>query len=101
AMDNVIAKYKAQGYDWTVLRDELNLGSTTNLATEEIYYIKINGNDSRFSFDMPNGNEGGAIVGEWVPGGYTKNGTAEAALVGAENIIHNKDINQLLNNFPG
>jgi len=100
-MDAVIANYKAQGNDWTVLRDELNLGSNTNLANEEIYYIKINGNDSRFSFDVPNGNEGGAIVGEWVPGGYTKNGTAEAALVGAENIVHNKNMNQLLNNFPG
>ena len=43
----------------------------------------------------------GAIIGEWVPGGYTKNGTAEAALVGAENIVHNKNMNQLLNNFPG
>ena len=98
-MDDIIAKYKAQGNDWTVLRDELNLGSSTNLAGEEIYYIKINGNDPRFSFDMPNGNEGGAIIGEWIPGGYTK--SAEAALVGAENIIHNKDINLLLNNFPG
>ena len=54
-----------------------------------------------FSFDIPNGNEGGAIVGEWVPGGYTKNGTTEAALVGSESIAHNKDINQLLNYFVG
>ncbi|WP_428653956.1 hypothetical protein [Runella sp.] len=100
-MDVVIAKYKAQGNDWTVLRDELNLGSSTNLAAEEIYYIKIDGNDARFTFDVPNGNEGGAIAGEWVPGGYTKSGTAEAALVGSENIVHNKSINQLLNNFPG
>ena len=43
--------------------------------------------------------EGGAIVGEWIPGGYTKSGTAEAALVGSDNIVHNK--NQLLDNFAG
>lgn len=100
-MDAVVSKYKARGNDWTILRDELNLGSTANLATEEIYYIKIDGNDSRFSFDIPTGNEGGAIPGEWVPGGYTKSGTAEAALVGSEKITHNKDINQLLNHFKG
>lgn len=100
-MDAVITKYKAQGNDWTVLRDELNLGSNTDLSGEEIYYIKIDGNDSRFSFDVPNGNEGGAIVGEWVPGGYTKNGTTEAALVGSENIVHDKNMNQLLSNFSG
>ena len=72
-----------------------------NLSVEEIYYIKIDGNDARFNFDIPNGNEGGAIPGEWIPGGYTKNGVAEAALIGSENIIHNKDLNQLLNNFTG
>ncbi|MBX7225051.1 MAG: hypothetical protein K1X55_03415 [Chitinophagales bacterium] len=74
----VIAKYKAQGKDCAVLRDELNLGLNTNLVTEGIYYIKI---DARFSFDISNGNEGGAIVGEWVSGGYTKSGTAEASLI--------------------
>jgi hypothetical protein len=99
-MDAVIAKYKAQGNDWTVLRDELNLGPNTNLAAEEIYYIKIDGNDARFNYDVPTGNEYGAIAGEWVPGGYTKNGTVEAALIGAENITHNKSITQLINNFP-
>ena len=62
-------------------------------------HIKIDPKDSRFSFDMPNGNEGGAIPGEWIPGGYTKNGTTEAALIGSENISHNKNINELLNNF--
>ena len=98
-MDAVINKYKSQGNDWTVLRDDLNLGPNTNLSTDEIYYIKIDPKDSRFSFDMPNGNEGGAIPGEWIPGGYTKNGTTEAALIGSENISHNKNINELLNNF--
>ncbi len=106
-MDEVITKYKAQGNDWTVLRDELNLGASTDLTNEEIFYIKINGDDARFSYELPNGNEGypnpsgGAIVGEWKPGGYTKNGTAEAALIGSEYIAHNKDIDQLLNNFSG
>ena len=106
-MDALIVKYKAQGNDWTILRDELNLGSNTNLVNEEIFYIKINANDPRFTFEIPNGNEGfpnlygGAIVGEWSPGGYTKNGMSEAVLVGSENIVHNKSIDQLLNKFQG
>ncbi|KOY87185.1 hypothetical protein AD998_14445 [bacterium 336/3] len=98
-MDAVIAKYKASGNDWKVLRDELNLGHTTDLSLEEIYYIKVDGADPRFNFEVPNGNEAGAIIGEWVPGGYTKNGVMEAALINSETVIHNKDINQFLNNF--
>ena len=100
-MDAIIARYKAKGNDWTVLRDELNLGPNTNLSAKEIYYIKIDGNDTRFSFDVPNGNEPGAIVNEWVPGAYTKSGTSEAALIGSDNIIHNKSIDQLISNFAG
>lgn len=106
-MDAIINKYNSKNGDWTVLRDELNLGASTNLEGEEIYYVKIDGNDSRFTFDIPNGNEGnpspyaGAIVGEWVPGGYTKNGTAEAVLIGSGAITHNKQISQLLSNFAG
>ena len=34
-----------------------------------------------------------------MPGGKTMNGTDEATLVGSENIIHNLDIEELLNNF--
>lgn len=48
---------------------------------------------------MPDGNEAGMIAGQWVPGGKTMNGTYEATLVGSENIIHNLDIEELLNNF--
>lgn len=48
---------------------------------------------------MPRGNELRAN-NKWIPGGYTKSGTTEAALVGSENISHNKNINELLNNFP-
>jgi hypothetical protein len=98
-MDEVISKYKSSGNDWTILRDELNLGVTTDLSIEEIYYIKILPTDNRFVFDMPNGNEMGAISGEWIPTGKTKNGITEAALVGSENCIHNKDIINLLNYF--
>lgn len=98
-MDGVISKYKAQGNDWKILRDELNLGSSTNLSNEEIFYVKISPSDSRFSFDMPNGNEGGAIPGEWIPRGKTGNGTSEAALLGSENVVHNKNIQQLLDYF--
>ncbi len=101
-MDGVIAKYKANGNDWRVLRDELNLGSTTNLEGEEIYYVWISPNDARFTYDVPNGNEAGAIYDEWMPGGKTKNGTTEAALVGSEKCLHNKNIGELLEYFgPG
>lgn len=99
-MDAIVAKYQSQNNDWTVLRDELNLGANTNLEFEEVYYITIQPNDARFSYDVPNGNEGGAIPNEWEPGGFTKNGIREAALIGSENIIHNKDISILLANFP-
>ena len=99
-MDAVIAKYKAAGNDWRILRDELNLGTDVDLSVDEIFYISIDGSDSRFSFDMPNGNEYGAIIGEWVPAGYTQNGIAETALKGSEGITHNKNVTTLLNNFP-
>jgi hypothetical protein len=99
-MDAVIAKYEVSG-DWTVLRDELNLGVSTTLNSEEIYYVTIKPGDNRFSYDIPNGNEAGAIVGEWVLGGKTKNGAVEAALIGSETVVLNKDINQLLEYFKG
>ncbi|NJN27990.1 MAG: hypothetical protein HC819_19475 [Cyclobacteriaceae bacterium] len=104
-MNEIIKKYKFSGNDWKVLRDELNLGAETNLEGEIIYYIKIDGNDPRFKFGIPNGNEGypsetaGAIVGEWMPGGKTKNGTSEAVLVGSEVIVHNNKVMHLLDNF--
>jgi hypothetical protein len=100
-MDKVISDYKAAGNDWTILRDRLSYPPSTDFSAEEIYYIKIDGSDSRFTFEVPNGNESGAIVGEWVPGGFTKAGTSEAALVGSEKVVHNKSINTLVNNFSG
>ncbi|MEC7546913.1 MAG: ADP-ribosylglycohydrolase family protein [Pseudomonadota bacterium] len=41
------------------------------------------------------GNEGGAYEGEWIPGGYTKAGTAEATMSGGEHIVHNNNIDNL------
>ncbi len=99
-MDQVISEYRSSG-DWRVLRDKLNLGATTDLSSDEIYYIKIDPNDPRFSFEMPSGNEGGAIDGEWKPGGFTGNGIQEAGLEGSQNVIHNKDINVLVDQFNG
>lgn len=98
-MDAVITKYKNARNDWKILRDELNLGATTDLTHDEIYYIKIDPSDSRFNYDIPNGNEGGAIPGEWVPGGTTKNGTLEAALVGCETCVHDNKMDTLLEFF--
>ncbi|WP_192564294.1 hypothetical protein [Pseudomonas gozinkensis] len=48
---------------------------------------------------MPNGKENGSYPNEWIPGGATKSGTKEAALIGSENVTHNSDIGTLLKNF--
>jgi len=58
-MDKIIDLYRSKGNDWSVLRDELNLGSSTDLSGEEIYYIRITPGDARFSYEVPTGNEGG------------------------------------------
>lgn len=99
-MDAVINKYHAAGDDWTVLRDELSLGDV-DLSNETIAYIVIEPGDERFSYDMPHGREAGAYEGEWVPGGKTKGGTTEAALKGSENVVHDNDVDNLVNKFPG
>ncbi|MGN2468405.1 hypothetical protein ACTAB1_25950 [Pseudomonas fragariae (ex Marin et al. 2024)] len=65
----------------------------------KIYLVKIKPNDKRFKYEVPNGNEAGAYKNEWVPGGETKSGTKEAALIGSENIDHGKDMSKLLNQF--
>lgn len=85
-MDSVIAKYKASGNNWEVLNRELNLGAA-NLASNKIYLVRIKPDDPRFKYEMPNGNEAGAYEKEWVPGGETKSGTKEAALIGSEKLI--------------
>ena len=99
-MDAVIQKYQESGNDWTVLRDELSLGDV-DLSNESIAYIVVEPKDTRFSYDLPNGREAGAYEGEWVPGGKTKGGTSEAALVGSECVTHDNDIDNLINEFPG
>jgi hypothetical protein len=97
-MEEVVAKYRAAGNDWRVLNKELNLGAKT-LEGEGIYIVKIKPDDPRFKYEMPNGKENGAYPNEWVPGGATKSGTKEAALIGSENVTHNSDIGTLLKNF--
>lgn len=98
-MDEVIVKYKSSGNDPNVLRDELNLGENVDLSNEKIVYVKIPPDDERFGYEMPTGNEPGALEGEWVPGGYTKNGTSEAVLTGGDNIKHNGDVNNISDMF--
>ena len=90
-MDDVIKKYEDTS-DWKVLRDELNLGDGVDLSKDKIMYVKIDPGDTRFKYEIPTGNEPGAIPGEWVPGGKTKSGTTEAALVGSEKITHDKSL---------
>ncbi|WP_146050256.1 hypothetical protein [Pseudomonas syringae] len=95
-MEKFIGKYKSASNDWRILNDELNLGS--DLSQERIYLVKISPNDPRFQYEMPNDQEAGAYPREWVPGG-AKSGTKEAALIGSEQIKHDKNIGALLDQF--
>lgn len=97
-MDTVVAKYKASGGNWQVLNKELNLGAS-DLSSAKIYLVKIKPDDPRFKYEIPNGNEAGAYPKEWVPGGETKSGTKEAALIGSEKINHGADMDKLLSQF--
>lgn len=100
-MDSIIEKYEASGNDWKILVKELSLGEGTDLSKESIAYIVIEPGDSRVSYDIPSGKEAGAYDGEWIPGGKTKGGTTEAALVNSDNIFHDNDIDELSKKFPG
>jgi len=100
-MDAVMKKYEASGNDWRVLRDELSLGKNVDLSNDAIAYIPIEPDDPRFKYAMPTGREAGAYENEWIPGGKTKGGTTEAALVGAEKIAHDNDLDILMKQFPG
>ena len=97
-MDNVIEEYEKSG-DWKVLVERLNLGEDVDLTNDKIMYVKVDPGDSRFRYEMPTGNEPGAIPGQWVPGGKTKSGITEAALVGSEKITHNKSLAGYENEF--
>jgi RHS repeat-associated protein len=97
-MEDVVAKYRAAGNDWRVLNNELNLGAKS-LEGDGIYIVRIKPDDPRFRYEMPNGKENGAYPNEWVPGGATKSGTKEAALIGSESITHDSDVGTLLKNF--
>jgi len=98
-MDKVIKRYKDQGNDWKVLRDELNLGENVDLSNERIAYVKLPPDDKRFQYEMPTGNEAGAYQGEWIPGGFTKNGTIEATLTGGNVIKHDGDVDNIISMF--
>ncbi|WP_259395148.1 polymorphic toxin type 15 domain-containing protein [Pseudoalteromonas sp. SR43-5] len=98
-MDAIIAKYTQSGNDWRILRDELSLGENTDLSNDEITYITVEPGDERFKYDIPNGREGGAYDGEWIPGGKTKGGITEAALINSETVVHNNSLEELSSNF--
>ncbi|MDR6982706.1 RHS repeat-associated protein [Rheinheimera pacifica] len=99
-MDAIVQKYTDSGNDWNILVEELSLGNV-DLSNESIAYIVVEPDDTRISYDIPSGREAGAYEGEWVPGGKTKGGTTEAAMVGSENIVHDNEIDNLVQQFPG
>jgi methionyl-tRNA synthetase len=97
-MDKLIEEYRRNGNDWKILRDKLNLGEEIDLSDTRIVYVKLP-LDSRFDYKMPTGNEPGAYDGEWVPGGYTKDGLSEASLVGGDAIEHRGNIDNIVEIF--
>ena len=84
-----------------MLRDELSLGENVDLSKDEILYVTVAPDDSRFVYELPSGREAGAYYGEWVPGGRTKGGTQEASLVGSEKVTHKNSLEELQKQFPG
>ncbi len=101
-MDKVVQKFESTG-DVRVLNDELNLGlnksQLSDLDKDNVMYVQIEPGDPRFTYEMPSGREFGAIPNEWVPGGKTKSGTSEAALVGAEKVDHGKSLDGYAKEF--
>lgn len=65
------------------------------MSNERIVYVTPTPEDPRFSYEMSTGNEPGAYEGEWVPGGYTKNGTDEISLIGGDKIKHNSNVDDV------
>lgn len=90
-METVINKYKNAGKDKQILIDELDLGNNYfSSANDDVFLVTVEPNKG-FVFDIPTGNEIGAYVGQWVPGGYTKHGTAEAVISNSSNFVHNNN----------
>ncbi|MBR4267513.1 MAG: hypothetical protein IKQ46_15845 [Bacteroidales bacterium] len=100
-MDNIITDYQKSEKNLNILNDRLSLGVDSNyLSNKEIYYVKISKKDKRFKYSLPSGNENGAYDGSWIPGGRTKGGIREAALIGSEQIKYKyKDMQSFLDNF--
>ena len=96
-MDAVITKFNKSGKDLNVLVEELDLGNYFKPG-DEVFYVTVEGNKG-FVFDIPNGNEGGAYAGYWVPGGYTKHGTREVVISNAESFSHNNSLQTFINIF--
>lgn len=92
-MENIMNKYKNSGNDEQVLIDELDLGSNYfSKPDDEFYFVTVMPNQG-FTFDIPTGREGGAYVNLWVPGGFTKHGTAEAVISNSADFFHNNNLN--------
>jgi hypothetical protein len=97
-MDVIISKYNKSNKNLQILIDELDLGSDYFENSDEVYYVIVKP-DKGFEFDIPTGNEVGAYEGYWVPGGYTKHGTAEAVISNSANFKHNNKLNTFIEIF--
>jgi len=99
-MQKIIDEYNTSG-DLAVIEKGLgyNQGDLSGLAGELYVFYP---NASQYSFNMPSGNEIGAN-NLWEAGGFTSGGKREAILEGLTNpnevIVHDKDINNLINQF--
>ena len=89
-MKVVMDKYYQAGAETKILIEELDLGDGYFKITDEVFLVNVEPN-GKFEFDLPNGNEGGAYEGFWVPGGFTAHGISEAVLSNSGNFTHNQN----------
>lgn len=94
-MDAIVNQYVSSGSDITVLENGLGLGPG-DLSGLDVYVIYLE--PGAVNYGMPNGNELGANQW-WLPGGMTPSGGREATIQGPA-IVHDNDINNILNAFP-
>ncbi|MDO5105958.1 MAG: hypothetical protein Q4D72_08715, partial [Capnocytophaga sp.] len=94
-MDAILSKYKNSGNNLNVLIKELDLGDDYFKSGDEVFYVVVK-SDKGFKFNIPDGNEGGAYEGLWIPGGYTKHGTREAVISNSANYFHNNNIEEFI-----
>ena len=99
-MDKAISQYRITK-NLNVIEEALGYDKGALVGYEDELFV-FYGNQDKFTFDIPNGNEIGANS-FWIPGSQTPTGAVEVVLIDKFNpsqpIIHNKSIEYLQQNF--